>query len=102
MPDRARTEAGAFTCSYGRTPRPSYDDHARALGRRPRVDANGVSHGDGHPAGPLDRRPGIEAVEATRRLKPDVVLMDVRMPEMDACRRRGCSSNPRATPASSP
>src|SRR5271168_2196191 len=26
---------------------------------------------------------GIEAVEATRRLKPDVVLMDVRMPEMD-------------------
>jgi DNA-binding NarL/FixJ family response regulator len=26
---------------------------------------------------------GVEAVEATRRLKPDVVLMDVRMPEMD-------------------
>jgi DNA-binding NarL/FixJ family response regulator len=26
---------------------------------------------------------GIEAVDATRRLKPDVVLMDVRMPEMD-------------------
>jgi DNA-binding NarL/FixJ family response regulator len=26
---------------------------------------------------------GGEAVEATRRLKPDVVLMDVRMPEMD-------------------
>ncbi|HEY1690196.1 MAG TPA: response regulator transcription factor [Solirubrobacteraceae bacterium] len=26
---------------------------------------------------------GIEAVEATRTLKPDVVLMDVRMPEMD-------------------
>jgi DNA-binding NarL/FixJ family response regulator len=26
---------------------------------------------------------GAEAVEATRRLKPDVVLMDVRMPEMD-------------------
>ena len=26
---------------------------------------------------------GIEGVEATRRLKPDVVLMDVRMPEMD-------------------
>jgi DNA-binding NarL/FixJ family response regulator len=26
---------------------------------------------------------GIEAVEATRRVKPDVVLMDVRMPEMD-------------------
>src|SRR5277367_5718536 len=26
---------------------------------------------------------GIEAVEATRKLKPDVVLMDVRMPEMD-------------------
>ena len=29
---------------------------------------------------------GIEAVEATRRLKPDVVLMDVRMPEMDGVR----------------
>jgi DNA-binding NarL/FixJ family response regulator len=26
---------------------------------------------------------GVEAVEATRRLSPDVVLMDVRMPEMD-------------------
>jgi DNA-binding NarL/FixJ family response regulator len=26
---------------------------------------------------------GLEAVDATRRLKPDVVLMDVRMPEMD-------------------
>ena len=26
---------------------------------------------------------GREAVEATRRLRPDVVLMDVRMPEMD-------------------
>jgi DNA-binding NarL/FixJ family response regulator len=26
---------------------------------------------------------GIEAVEVTRRLRPDVVLMDIRMPEMD-------------------
>jgi DNA-binding NarL/FixJ family response regulator len=26
---------------------------------------------------------GVQAVEATRRLDPDVVLMDVRMPEMD-------------------
>ena len=26
---------------------------------------------------------GLEAVDATHRLKPDVVLMDVRMPEMD-------------------
>jgi DNA-binding NarL/FixJ family response regulator len=29
---------------------------------------------------------GREAVEATRRLRPDVVLMDVRMPEMDGIR----------------
>jgi DNA-binding NarL/FixJ family response regulator len=29
---------------------------------------------------------GLEAVDATRRLKPDVVLMDVRMPEMDGVR----------------
>jgi DNA-binding NarL/FixJ family response regulator len=26
---------------------------------------------------------GVEAVELTRRLRPDVVLMDIRMPEMD-------------------
>jgi DNA-binding NarL/FixJ family response regulator len=26
---------------------------------------------------------GLEAVDATRRLQPDIVLMDVRMPEMD-------------------
>ena len=26
---------------------------------------------------------GLEAVEQTRRLKPDVVLMDIRMPELD-------------------
>jgi len=26
---------------------------------------------------------GVEAVEATRRLRPDVVLMDIRMPRMD-------------------
>jgi YesN/AraC family two-component response regulator len=33
---------------------------------------------------------GIEAIEETRRLRPDVVLMDVRMPRLDgveACRR---------------
>lgn len=33
---------------------------------------------------------GFEAIEETRRLKPDVVLMDVRMPRLDgveACRR---------------
>jgi DNA-binding NarL/FixJ family response regulator len=33
---------------------------------------------------------GLEAIEETRRLKPDVILMDVRMPRLDgveACRR---------------
>ena len=30
-----------------------------------------------------EARDGIEAIEATRTLDPDIVLMDVRMPEMD-------------------
>jgi YesN/AraC family two-component response regulator len=38
---------------------------------------------------------GRQAVDQTRRLSPDVVLMDVRMPDLDgiaATRRRRCSS----------
>lgn len=39
---------------------------------------------------------GIEAIEETRRLRPDVVLMDVRMPRLDgveACRQLVAESN---------
>lgn len=28
---------------------------------------------------------GVEVVRAVRREKPDVILMDIRMPEMDVC-----------------
>jgi DNA-binding NarL/FixJ family response regulator len=41
---------------------------------------------------------GVEAVEEARRLRPDVVLMDVRMPRMDgveACRRLVAESGAR-------
>jgi YesN/AraC family two-component response regulator len=34
---------------------------------------------------------GEEAVSETRRLRPDVVLMDIRMPVLDGSRRRGAS-----------
>ena len=42
---------------------------------------------------------GVEAVAATWRLQPDVVLMDIRMPNLDACRPPGRSWPPARDPA---
>ena len=36
---------------------------------------------------------GIEAVSVYRDFQPDVVLMDVKMPEMNATRRSSCFSS---------
>ena len=44
---------------------------------------------------------GAEAVALAERLRPDVVLMDVRMPGWTGWRRPGGSSRPAARPGSS-
>ena len=40
---------------------------------------------------------GAEAVAQSKRLKPDVVLMDIRMPEVDGIEATSRSSTPRAS-----
>jgi DNA-binding NarL/FixJ family response regulator len=65
---------------------------AAVLGREPDIDVVG------------EAATGREAVTAATRLRPDVVLMDIRMPDLDglaATREltilRGCSSSPPTT-----
>ena len=38
---------------------------------------------------------GVEAVAATRRLQPDVVLMDIRMPDLDGLAGHPADHRPR-------
>jgi YesN/AraC family two-component response regulator len=47
-----------------------------------------------------DAGDGVEAVAATRRLRPDVVLMDIRMPNLDGLQATSSSWWPDPTPGS--
>ena len=62
-------------------------DHARPpVRRRRRVPAAGAARARGGPGDPRRRRglrPGLEACRLVERLVPDVVLLDLAMPELD-------------------
>ena len=86
-PGRPRRRLARQPAAAPRRGERSRDEHARAAGRRPGADADGLSHGHRH-ASPTSRssaRPRTARGGRGGRAssQPDVVLMDVRMPELD-------------------
>ncbi|WXZ50499.1 response regulator [Clavibacter tessellarius] len=93
--------AGTWTVRAVLPGTPAHDD-PRAARRRPPSVLRGLE-------GILAREPDIEvvascgdglaALEAAQRLRPDVAVVDIRMPRMDGLEPRGCSPDPgRACP----